>query len=188
MKTVRFGSVVETSGRPEVYLLLVDPKKDPEFQKALKADRVMTVHHAPGKTDFGAVGYDPDSRGQLLLFPRSLKKFAGARIVGLDYDLLDEEHESAKKIAPKAKSKPAARPKPESKTKSGPKLKPEPKEEEEKPAPAKVIPFTKPTPPEEEEEESEEVAELKAVIRRALKALELGKEVAAYNLLKKSVN
>jgi hypothetical protein len=180
MKTVRFTSVVEASGRPEVYLLLTDPKKDGDFQKALKADRVMTLHHAPaaGKTDFGEVGYHADARGQVLVFPRSLKKFAGTRVIGIDYELLKEEHVAAKKAA-------KARPELRKKASAASKPKRE-REEPPPPAPEKVIPFTKPEPV-EEEEESEDVAEIKAAIRRALKALEAGKQVAAFNILKRVV-
>ena len=177
MKTVRFTSVVETSGRPEVYLLLTDPKKDPDFQRALKADRLMTVQQGGGKTDFGEVGYEPGPHGQVLLFPRSLKKFVGARIVGIDYDLLKEEHAAAKpKKVAKSKTPPAK--------KAAPTFKPA---KEEPPAPAKVIPFTKPEPADDDEEESDDVAEIKADIRRALKALEAGKQVAAFNILKRIV-
>jgi hypothetical protein len=181
MKTVRFTSVVEESGRPEVYLLLVDPKKDPEFQQALKADRLMTLHHAPagGKTDFGEVGYDPGVHGQVLVFPRSLKKFSGARVIGIDYDLLKEDHAAGKK-APKAKPAGKEKPTPAPRPKQA-------RDDSPAPAPAKVIPFSKPEPEEPDDEESDDVADIKAVVRRALKALEAGKQVAAFNLLKRIV-
>jgi hypothetical protein len=181
MKTVRFTHVIEASGRPEVYLLLLDPKKDAEFQRALKAHRIMTLHQT-GPTDFGTVGYEPGAKGQQLLFPRSLKKFAAQRVVGIDYGQLKEESAPARKpvgtTSPKTKAVALTRPKKKSSTAA-----PKPVAE---PAPAKVIPFQSASPA-EDEEESDEVAEIKAVIRRALKALEAGKQVAAFNLLKRIV-
>jgi hypothetical protein len=174
MKTVRFTKVVEHSGRPEVYLLLTDPKDDDHFQKALKASRVMTIQHAGGKTDSGTVGYLSNTKGELLIFPRSLSPFADDHIVGINYDLLQQDHEP-----PKKEPKPA--PKPKIKAKALPKSEPKP----ESAAPKKVIQFKKEVP--EKEEESEELAEIKADIRRALKALEAGKQVAAFNILKRIV-
>ena len=81
MKTTRFSEVVAQCGRPEVYLLF-DPN-DAEFRAALKGHRVMTVVEERSATAYGAVGYDADRHGQLLLFPKSLKLFEGARIVGI---------------------------------------------------------------------------------------------------------
>jgi hypothetical protein len=219
MKTVRFTQVVGQSGPPQVYLLFSDPEKDPDFQKALKADRLMTIQHAAGKTDFGTVGYDPEVRGEILIFPRTLKPFADARIVGIDYDLLEQEHEAPQK-EPEPKTKPAPpkteiklQPKPAAKSKTEPPPKPKPESKAQRKAaekaeaaarqaefdlkheirpPAKVISFSDPESTDDDgnenddsEDSSEEVAKLTAGIRRALKALEAGKQVAAFNLLKK---
>jgi hypothetical protein len=209
MTTVRFAKVVEHSGRPEVYLLLTDPQKDAHFQQALKAHRLMTIQHGGGKTDFGTVGYLPEVRGEVLIFPRSLRTFADDRIIGINYDLLEQEHEPAKeepeeKPAPKAKPEIKVAPREKAKPEPEPKPKPEPKakakskaaakpathpelELDDKPRPpAKVLSFYEsPADEEEAEEENEDVAEIKAAIRRALKALEAGKQVAAFNILKK---
>ena len=75
MKTARFSQVVAKSGKPEVYLLLT--KDDHVFRKAVAGNQIMMI---PGKgrsskSDYGLVGYDEKQRGQLLLFPKSLKKF-----------------------------------------------------------------------------------------------------------------
>jgi hypothetical protein len=80
VKTVRFSQVVETAGKPEVYLLFAED--DPEFEKALKQDRIITLVERGSSPPFGLVGREAGQHGQLLLFPRPLKKFAGARIVG----------------------------------------------------------------------------------------------------------
>lgn len=44
MKTARFAQLVSAAGQPEVHQLWVPAARDPEFQRALKAHRVLTVH------------------------------------------------------------------------------------------------------------------------------------------------
>jgi hypothetical protein len=89
MKTVRFSQIVEESGRPEPHLLLVEPIKDRALQRAIKAHRVMTIRQeTAGKKDYGIVGFAEAVRGQVLIFPRSLKQFSGKRVVGINYDLI----------------------------------------------------------------------------------------------------
>ncbi len=93
MKTIRFTEVVEQCGRPHAHALWVAPDDDPEFLRARKADRVMTVEPTPGgKADVGKVGFAPDpEKGNLfLIFPRSLKAFHGTRIIGIKFDLVDQ--------------------------------------------------------------------------------------------------
>lgn len=89
-KTVRFTRVVERSGEPHVHTLWLPPDKDPEFKRALAANRVMTVEQNVGKPDVGVVGFDDDSAqgGQFLIFPKSLKTFGGARVIGIKFDLI----------------------------------------------------------------------------------------------------
>jgi hypothetical protein len=91
-KTVRFTQVVERSGKPQVHTLWLPPDKDPELQRAEKAHRVMTVESgvAGGKTDVGRVGFNAGTGNpaQFLIFPKSLKRFEGARVVGIKFDLV----------------------------------------------------------------------------------------------------
>lgn len=156
----RFSHIIKTAGRPETYLALTDPGKDRTLQKLVKAGRVMTVHQNArgGKPDFGEAGFKAGHSRQYLVFPRSIKRFAGKRVVGIKYELLED--------APK--SRPSAKPKPRPKTRvptvSG-----------------KIIAF--PTP-QKEREESAEVTKIKTRVRRAIKALEAGKQVAAFHLLR----
>jgi hypothetical protein len=51
----RFSKIVETVGKLSVHVLWVDPEKDTMLQKAIKANRVMTIHQRPvgTKTDYG---------------------------------------------------------------------------------------------------------------------------------------
>jgi hypothetical protein len=94
VKTVRFTQVIKRSGRPRAHTLWLAPDKDPELARARKADRVMTVgaSGAAGKTDMGVVGFEPGKHedAQFLIFPKSLKPFDGARVVGIKFDLIDQ--------------------------------------------------------------------------------------------------
>lgn len=107
VKTVRFTQVVERSGKPHVHTLWIEPERDPEFKRARDAHRVMTVGRSGAeKTDTGVIGLDPARArtGQLLVFPKSLQSFAGARVIGIKFDLVEQ---------PKGVAAPASIPPPE---------------------------------------------------------------------------
>lgn len=88
VKTARFRAVVEKCGRPEVYTLWQKPKTDRHFQSLLKNHRVMTIRPSDAGTDFGMIGFSEGKGARYLAFPKSLKKFEGERIVGIDWDLV----------------------------------------------------------------------------------------------------
>ena len=88
VKTTRFRIVVEKSGRPEVYTLWQKPKTDRHFQSLLKNHRIMTIRATESGTDFGEVGFHQKPGARFLAFPKSLKKFEGNRIVGIDWALV----------------------------------------------------------------------------------------------------
>lgn len=205
MSSVRFTEVVKNCGRPESYVLLTDPTKDRELQAALKAGKVMTVFQASlgGKADHGEVGLETGPGRQFLVFPKSLKAYAGRPVIGIKYDLL-ESAEPAWVAASAPSAKKPARSVPVKREPAKPKPV-EPKKE--KPAPPVVLQRPEPTaatakPAERIErkkarsrklvsfepagkDESDEVVRLKKQVRRAMAALEEGKEVAAFNLLKR---
>jgi hypothetical protein len=205
MDTVRFSKIVEAAGKPDVHVLWIDPSKDSVLQKAIKANRVMTIHQqATGaKTDFGTVGFEKNVSGQVLIFPKSLRSFENKRVVGVKYELLEtasapapvpEYQESTKVQPPKPveKSKPKKSKPKESKPKEVPEPVVEPAVaesavvEEIVPETARVVEF--PTAKvEDENKPNKEVEEIKNQIREAMKILEEGKQVAAYNLLKRIV-
>lgn len=97
-KTARFADVVATGGAPEPHVLWGPAAQDAEFQRALKAHRVMTVHqnNVGAKKDYGFVGYHEEPHAEYLVFPRSVRTFEGRRIVGINYDLLAPEARPAK--------------------------------------------------------------------------------------------
>ena len=88
VKTSRFRAVIEKCGRPEVYTLWQKPKTDRHFQSLLKNNRVMTIRPSESGTDFGVVGFCEKKGARYLAFSKSLKRFEGERIVGIDWSLV----------------------------------------------------------------------------------------------------
>jgi hypothetical protein len=87
-KTVRFAQVVDECGAPQIYTLWLPPKKDQRLQKQIRQAHMMTVQRSAGGTEFGCVGFI-ERRGALYFeFPKSLKRFADQRIVGIKWDLV----------------------------------------------------------------------------------------------------
>ena len=88
VKTARFRAVLEKCGKPEVYTLWQKPKTDRHFQSLLKNHRVMTVRPSDAGPDFGVVGFSEGKGARYLAFSKSLKRFEGERIVGIDWSLV----------------------------------------------------------------------------------------------------
>jgi len=178
MKTARFAAVVEAVGKPDTHLLLVSPEKDKALQAAIKTHRVMTVHQElmGNRADHGTVGFEPGRARQFLIFPKSVSKFKGIRIVGIKYDLLEAQHS-------KERAKPAKTPE---KAAQKPRFHKEKAKRQELPH-EKVIHFTKPERG-ESDEESEAIQDIKNQVRHAMEVLEQGRQVAAFNLLKRIVD
>ncbi len=86
VKTARFADVVQKAGQPEVYTLWQKPAADRHFQSLLKNNRVMTIQQSESGTDFGIVGFKEQKGANYLAFPKSLKRFADRRIVGIDWE------------------------------------------------------------------------------------------------------
>ncbi len=185
MKTARFTNVVNTCGEPKTHLLLTDPDSDKTFQAALKANRVMTVFQTAhgNKADHGEIGYQPGQGRQFLIFPKSLRAFADRTVVGIRYDLLESDEVEAEPPATKKEKAAGLKPKAKPKVKTKPKVraKPKPKPPDKTKHAAKIIPFE--SPPAEDDADPQ-VTKLKQQVRRAMKLLEDGKQVAAFNLLK----
>ncbi len=89
VKTARFAVVIEKCGAPEVYTLWQKPATDRHFQSLLKNHRVMTIQQTESGTDFGVVGFVERKGATYLAFPRSLKRFADRRIVGINWELVE---------------------------------------------------------------------------------------------------
>lgn len=124
------------------------------------------------KADRGEVGFEPGRARQFLIFPKSLRAFAGRTVVGVKYDLIGSREipKSERAAAPR----PIKKPKPKRPVRGG-----KPDAEISK----KLVAF-KPAP---QDDEDEEVTDLKKQIRQAMALLEDGKAAAALNLLKRIV-
>lgn len=214
MSTVRFLKVIEACGKPDIHLLLIDPAKDKTLQAAIKSDRVMTLYQQPGGTDHGVVGFEQGRSRQFLVFPKPLKPFLGQRIVGIKYDLLEETSTPVKETVKKEISKqpdeqpsePPSTKKDREPAKRADQHKPTivlkaGSAKREEPAPAKedkvdpesriavsedkVVNFQTPEPEKQSAAVSDEIEELKRQVREAMDALEQGKQVVTFNLLKR---
>jgi len=88
VKTARFSQVIEKCGKPQVYTLWQKPSADRHLQSQIKSNRVMTVQKSESGTDFGIVGFKERKGATYLVFPKSLKRLADKRIVGIDWALV----------------------------------------------------------------------------------------------------
>ena len=91
VKTARFAVVVEKCGQPEVYTLWQKPAADRKFQSLIKNHKVMTVQSTEAGSEFGIADYCERKGARYLAFPKSLKRFADRRIVGIKWDLVNTE-------------------------------------------------------------------------------------------------
>src|ERR1043166_9872351 len=91
IKTVRFSQIIESCGKPQVYTLWQKPSDDRHLQSQIKNHRVMTILKSESGTDFGIVGFKETKEARYLIFPKSLKRFAEKRIVGIDWAFVREK-------------------------------------------------------------------------------------------------
>ncbi len=87
VKTARFAEVVKKCGQPGIYTLWRKLTDDPKLKKLLAQNRIMTVRRGAG-ADFGEVGFHEAKSTIYLQFPKSLKRFAGQRIIGIKWELV----------------------------------------------------------------------------------------------------
>jgi hypothetical protein len=90
IKTARFSQIIEKCGKPEVYTLWQKPSGDRHLQVQIKKTRLMTILKSESGTDFGIVGFKESKEARYLVFPKSLKRFAEKRIIGIDWTLVRE--------------------------------------------------------------------------------------------------
>jgi hypothetical protein len=89
-KRLRFGDLVRDSGRPKVVTLWTKPQQNRTLTEAAKQNRVLTVIQEPGKRDYGMIGFEPKPGALFLIFPRPLPREQNARVVGINYQLVEE--------------------------------------------------------------------------------------------------
>lgn len=88
VKAARFAVVVERCGTPEVYTLWQKPEKDRHFQSMLKNHRVMTIQQNDHDAEFGVIDFCEHKGATYLVFPKSLKRFAEKRVIGIKWELV----------------------------------------------------------------------------------------------------
>ena len=89
-KTARFSQVIENCGKPQVYTLWQKPSADRHLSAQIKRNRVMTILKSESGTDFGIIGLKENTEARYLIFPKSLTRFAGKRIIGIDWAFVRE--------------------------------------------------------------------------------------------------
>jgi len=90
IKTARFSQVIQKCDKPQVYTLWQKPTADRHLQAQIKKTRVMTILKSESGIDFGIVGFKESREARYLIFPKSLKRFAEKRIIGIDWALVQE--------------------------------------------------------------------------------------------------
>ncbi len=86
--TARFAQVVDECGPPQVYTPWLAPKKDRHLQTQIRQVHIMTIQRSESGTEFGCVGFIERPHTIYLQFPKSLKRFADQRIVGIKWELV----------------------------------------------------------------------------------------------------
>jgi len=105
-KTIRFGDLVRSSGRPEVVTLWAAPEKDARVSSAMKENRVLTVFEEPGKKAHGMLGLHPGPHSMFLIFPRTLTLEPQTRVVGVNYALAEQPQMKDPVVLPEPRDKP----------------------------------------------------------------------------------
>jgi hypothetical protein len=92
-KTVRFAELVKAAGKPYVATLWTNPHNDRHFTRAIRENRVLTVHQRVGasKKDFGVVGFHEDKHVSYFIFPKRLRAQPETQVIGIKYDLVAPE-------------------------------------------------------------------------------------------------
>ena len=90
IETARFSEVIENCGKPHVYTLWQKPSADRHLQAQIKKNRAMTILKSESGTDFGIVGLKESKEARYLIFPKSLTRSAGKRIIGIDWAFVCE--------------------------------------------------------------------------------------------------
>src|SRR5688572_2735334 len=90
LRTVRLAQLISASGQPEEVTLWTKPDDNPDFKRAVKQKRVMTViqRNVGTKKDFGLIGFFAKPKAAFWVFPRSLEPSPETKVIGIDYEKL----------------------------------------------------------------------------------------------------
>lgn len=83
--------------------------------RAIRENRVLTVKQNPvgSKADVGTIGFHEDRDVSYFIFPEPLPESKGAKVIGINYDLLEVDKPVGRKISSKPTKQPAKKPEPE---------------------------------------------------------------------------
>lgn len=184
MKTAKFSEIVKRCGEPSIYLTWLDPARDKTLKRAVAEHRLMTLHQElhGGKKDYGTVGFLKDRRAQLLVFPKSLRRFTDRKVIAVDYSLIAKDPPDtgvtssavAKKERRPVRAQPAIPPRHTSAEKiERPETKVIPRQKSLKPETNSTKKIAPPSP-----------EKILAEVKRAVTELAAGKSVPAYERLR----
>jgi hypothetical protein len=91
-KSIRFSDLTKSAGRPHVAILWGKPESDPEFSRAIRENRVLTVRQRPvgTKADAGKIGFAREKNASYFIFPKALPPSNGDTVVGIKYELIEQ--------------------------------------------------------------------------------------------------
>jgi hypothetical protein len=103
--TVRLDQLIKSSGKPEAITLWTRPEDNPEFMRAVKQHRVMTViqRNVGTKKDYGLVGFFPKELAAFWIFPKPLDFPNETKVIGINYDRLATSEPRGTLYKPKPK-------------------------------------------------------------------------------------
>jgi hypothetical protein len=108
-QAIRFSQIIQEKGKPEIVTLWGRPDK--KFLEAVRQKRVMTVtlQTSGQKAEFGLVGFHKRKNVSYLVFPKPLDDIEDRRVVGIKFDLIEEEGARGKSM-PTARGKSTRKP------------------------------------------------------------------------------
>jgi hypothetical protein len=92
--------------------LWTDPAKNPDFQRAIKENRILTVSQKPTgtKKDIAQIGFKQQSNVSYLIFPKGLPDDHEAKVIGIKYDMIESPAVSDPVPPDRKPSKPRRKP------------------------------------------------------------------------------
>jgi hypothetical protein len=106
--TARLEQLIKASGQPEAVTLWTKPEDNPQFMRAVKERRVLTVlqQNVGTKKDYGLVGFFPKDLAAFWIFPKPLKLPDETKVIGIKYERLAPSKPKGPLYKPKKKERP----------------------------------------------------------------------------------
>ena len=111
-RKLRFGDLVRNSGRPKTVTIWSQDGPGNELERLRRENRLFTVFQRPKQRDYGLIGFHPDPHAAYLAFPRPLPPAETGRIVGINYQMIEEPQRGVSVSARRKRKPSASTPKP----------------------------------------------------------------------------